>query len=304
MKEKFSQLRKSVSKCKLLYLMILPGFIAVFIFQYLPIGGVFIAFKDFKLSKGIWGSEWVGLKNFVRFINYPYFTKILVNTLRIGLVSLCISFPAEIIFSLMLNEMKNLRLKKICQQIVYAPHFISTVLVCSMTIIFLNRDGLFDIIIKQFGGESQNLMSSPTAFPYIYALSGLWSSLGWGTILYLSSLSGVSPELVEAAKLDGAGRFGVIWHVNLPHIKPTIMTLLIMNIGSILSVGFEKTLLLQNTLNLESSSIISTYSYEIGMLQQQFSYSTAIGLFNTLINVLLVSAANLVSKKLTDVGLW
>lgn len=295
---------KQLKRCRMLYLMILPGLLATFIFCYLPMGGAVIAFKDYSSRLGIWGSKWVGLKHFKRFLEYPYFAKIFLNTIRISLVSLCISFPAAIIFSLMLNEMKNKKLKKICQQITYAPYFISTVVVCSMTILFLNRSGIVNIVITKLGGEAIDLMSNPTVFPYIYAISGLWSGLGWSTILYLASLSGVSVELLEAAKIDGAGRFGVIWHVTLPHLKPTIMTLLILNLGSLLGVGFEKVLLLQNSLNMEASSVISTYSYEVGIIQQQLSYSTAIGLFNNFVNVIFVCAANLLSKKLTEVGLW
>lgn len=295
---------KQLKRCRMLYLMILPGLLATFIFAYLPMGGAVIAFKDYNSKLGIFGSEWVGLKYFKRFIAYPYFSRIVTNTLRISLVSLIISFPATIIFALMLNEMKNQRLKKICQQITYAPYFVSTVVTCSMTILFLNREGLINIIINLLGGETTDLLSLPSAFPYIYAISGLWGGLGWGTIIYLASLSGVSQELIEAAKIDGAGRLRIIWHVNLPHLKPTIVTLLILNMGSILSVGFEKTLLLQNPLNMEASSVIATYSYQVGMEQQQLSYSSAIGLFNNFVNVIFICAANAISKKLTDIGLF
>lgn len=283
--------------------MILPPIISVFIFHYIPLYGVQIAFKDYRTSLGIWGSEWVGLKHFKKFIEYPYFIRIMKNTIWISLASLC-TFPCSVIFALMLNEMKDGKLKKICQQITYAPYFVSTVVVCSMALLFLNRDGLINNIIAIFGVESIDFISIPSAFAPIYAITGLWSSLGWGTIIYLATLSGVSPELREAAVVDGASRMQIIWHVNLPHIKPTIITMFILQLGSLLSVGFEKTFLLQNPLNLEASSVISTYTYEIGILSQQFSYSTAIGLFNCIINLILVVLANKISNKVAQVGLW
>lgn len=296
-------LLKQMWRCKALYLMILPPIISVFIFHYIPLYGVQIAFKDYRTSLGIWGSEWVGLKHFKKFIEYPYFIRIMKNTIWISLASLC-TFPCSVIFALMLNEMKDGKLKKICQQITYAPYFVSTVVICSMALLFLNRDGLINNIIAIFGVESIDFISIPSAFAPIYAITGLWSSLGWGTIIYLATLSGVSPELREAAVVDGASRMQIIWHVNLPHIKPTIITMFILQLGSLLSVGFEKTFLLQNPLNLEASSVISTYTYEIGILSQQFSYSTAIGLFNCIINLILVVLANKISNKVAQVGLW
>jgi len=287
----------------MLYLMMLPGMVAVFIFHYIPIYGVQIAFKDFRSSLGILGSPWVGLKHFVNFFNYPYFMKILLNTVRISLFTLA-NFPVAIVFSLMLNEMKDGSLKKVCQQITYAPHFVSTVVVCSMVTIFSGREGLFNQIGAIFGAKPDNIMSIPALFAPIFSLSGLWQNLGWNTIIYLAALSGVSLELIEAAKIDGATRMQVIWHVNVPHLKPTIITLFILRLGNLMSVGFEKTLLLQNPLNLETSSIISTYSYEVGINNQQFSYSTAIGLFNNVINIILIVVANKISKKVANMGLW
>lgn len=290
-------------RCRMLYLLILPAIVAVFIFHYIPIYGIQIAFKDYHTSLGIWDSKWVGLKHIISFIQHPYFKQIMWNTLWISLVSL-LTFPASVIFALMLNEMKSLKLRKICQMITYAPYFVSTVVVCSMTILFLNREGLINILIGLFGCESKDFISDPSAFAFIYAITGLWQGLGWGTIIYLASLSGVSPELIEAAKLDGANRMQVIWHVNLPYLKPTIITLFILMMGSLLSVGFEKTFLLQNSLNLEASNVISTYIYDVGLKNQQFSYSTAVGLFNSLINIVMILIANTISKKVTDTSLW
>lgn len=290
-------------RCRTLYLMILPPIIAVFIFHYIPIYGVQIAFKDYRSSLGITGSEWVGLEHFKNFINYPYFAKIIKNTLRINLMSLC-TFPMPIIFAIMLNELKNGKFKKTCQMITYAPHFVSTVVVCAMLHLFLSREGLINIIIGMFGGTATDFLSIPSAFAPIYVISGLWQELGWGTIIYLATLAGVSPELKDAAQIDGAGRMQLIWHVQLPHLAPTIVTLLILRIGSLVGVGFEKVFALQNPLNLEASSVISTYSYEIGILNHQFSYSTAIDLFNNFINVVLILIANQVSKRVTKVSLW
>lgn len=287
----------------MLYLLVLPSLITLFIFHYIPIYGVQIAFKDYRTSLGIMGSQWVGFKHFKKFIEYPYFAKMLINTLKISLFSLC-TFPIPVIFAIMLNEMKNQKLKKVCQMITYAPHFVSTVVICSMLILFSGRDGLFNIVAGFFGAEARDIMAMPEAFAPIYVLSDLWAGLGWGTIIYLATLSGVSPELVEAAKIDGAGRMKVIWHVQLPHLLPTIVTMFILRTGKLLSVGFEKAFLLQNDLNRDASSIISTYVYEVGMVGHQFSYSAAIGLFNNIINIILITIVNKISKKVTNTGLW
>lgn len=294
---------KRLYRCRMLYLMILPSVAAVFIFHYVPLYGVQIAFKDFRSSLGIWDSPWVGMKHFRNFFSYPYFAAILWNTIRISLVSLC-TFPCAILFALMLNEMKNGKLKRVLQQLSYAPHFVSTVVVCSMTILFLNRGGMVNGIMEAFGGGDTNLLAQPSAFAPIYAITGLWQGLGWGTIIYLATLSGVSQELQEAARIDGAGRLQLIWHVNLPHLKPTIVILFILQMGSMLSVGFEKVFLLQNALNMEASSVISTYTYEVGILNKQLSYSAAIGLFNNAVNILFIVTANGISKKVGKIGLW
>lgn len=310
MKKKFRANRNLLGKtmkriyhCRVLYLMILPSIIAVFLFHYIPLYGIQIAFKDYKTNLGIWKSEFVGLKHFLRFFDYPYFGRLLWNTIKISLVSL-LNFPFPIIFALMLNELRNSKVKKVCQTIVYAPHFVSVVVVCSMTILFLNREGLFNIIGGFLGAKSTDFMTSPAAFPWIYSLSGLWTELGWGTIIYIATLAGVSVELVEAARIDGASRMKIILHVYVAHLKPTIMIMLILRMGSMLSVGFEKVFLLQNPLNLEASSVISTYVYNVGIENQQFSYSTAIGLFNSIINILLIIIANTISKKVSETSLW
>ena len=302
-KKNLKHLKKNLYRCRLLYLMILPSLITVFIFHYIPIYGVQIAFKDYRSSLGILGSKWVGLKYFIEFINYPYFERVMVNTIRISLVCLC-TFPIPIIFSIMLNELRSSKVKKVSQMITYAPHFVSTVVVCSMLMLFLDKDGLINNIIAFFGGERVSYLSVPSAFAPIYAISDLWQGLGWGTIIYLATLAGISVELVEAAKIDGAGRLQTIWHVHLPYLKPTIITLFILKMGSLISVGFEKVFLLQNPLNLDASSVISTYVYEVGIINHQYSYSSAIGLFNNIINIILLVIANTVSKKVAETSLW
>lgn len=302
-----TKVRKKLQKiyqCRMLYFMLLPSIVAIFIFHYIPLYGVQIAFKDYRSSLGIWGSEWVGLKHFKYFVfEYPYFTKVLINTLRVSLLGLCI-FPIPVVFAIMLNEMRNLKIKKVCQMITYAPHFVSTVVVCSMIVLFTNKDGLVNVITGFFGVEPKDYMAMPSAFAPIYVVSDLWSELGWNTIIYLSTLSGVSPELIEAAEIDGAGRLQTILHVQLPHLMPTVVMMFILRMGSLLSVGFEKTFLLQNDLNMEKSSVISTYVYQVGIISHQFSYSAAIGLFNNIINIILIVAANTVSKKAADVSLF
>jgi len=295
---------RDLKRCSMLYLLLLPSVVAVFIFHYIPIYGLQIAFKDYKVSLGVWDSKWIGFENFVDFFQYPYFGKIIKNTIWISLRSL-LNFPFPIVFAIMLHEMRTPHLKKICQQITYSPHFVSTVVVCSMITLFTNREtGLINMIIKYFGGETVDFMGNPNMFADIYAISGLWQGLGWSTIIYLSALSGVSLELVEAAKIDGASRIKVIWYIYIPHLLPTIVTLFILNLGSLMSVGFEKTFLLQNPLNRDASSIVATYVYEMGMTQVDYSYSTAIGLFNSIVNIIFVTTANFISKLTTKVSLW
>lgn len=299
---------KEAWRYRALYLMLVPGIISVFIFHYIPVYGIQIAFKDFRNTLGIWGSPWSKpfFKWFIKFFDYPYFGRIIWNTFRLNLISL-IFFPAPIVFSLMLNEMRDGKFKKLCQTITYAPHFISTVLVCGMVILFLSREGLFNIIngwIYGKGYEAKNFMSDSNVFPWAYVISDVWSELGWGTIIYLAALSGVSTELVEAAKIDGANRLQIIRNVYLPHLLPTIVIMFILRMGSMLGAGFEKVFLLQNPLNTATSEVISTYVYETGIGLKQYSYSTAISLFNSLVSIVMVTTTNFISKKVTQNSLW
>lgn len=286
------------------YLLLLPGLLHLLIFSYGPMYGIQIAFKNFRASKGIWGSAWVGWKWFEKFVNHPQFWVLIKNTLSITLYSLAL-FPLPIIFALFLNEVKNQKFKKVVQMVTYMPHFLTEVVVCSMIILFLDRTtGPINHLVELFGGTRQNFMGMSEAFSHIMVWSGMWQGLGWSAILYISALAGISMESVEAAKIDGASRFQVMWHINLPGIMPTIIITFLLRMGGLLNLGYTKILLLQNDLNLETSRVISTYVYEIGVLGGQFSYSTAIGLFNNLINVTVLLLANAAAKKFTDTSLF
>ena len=301
---KTGRLLKRIIASWQIYLLILPAFIYLFIFNYIPMYGVQIAFKNYRTSLGIWGSEWIGFEHFIRFVNYPVFWKIIRNTISISLYTLA-TFPCSVILALLINEINNTAFKKSVQMITYAPHFISTVVVCGMVILFLNRStGIINNFMAFLGMERLDFMTKPNWFSSIYVWSGVWQGLGWGSIIYLAALSGVSPEQVEAAKIDGAGRLQVIRHVNLPTIMPTIVIMLILSSGRILSVGFEKIYLLQNNLNLDASQVISTYVYRIGLLGGQFSYSAAIGLFNTVVNFALIIIVNTIARKATGISIW
>lgn len=241
-----------------LYALLAPAVVTTLLFHYYPIYGIQIAFKNYRNSRGIWGSSWVGLKHFQSLFSYVNFDDILRNTISISLYSIAV-FPCAVIFALMLNEVRNLRFKRGVQMISYAPHFISTVVVVSMLQIFMQRsNGLINNVIAMLGGERIDFLSIPQYFSTIFVWSGVWQNLGWNAIVYIAALAGVSAELLEAARIDGANRLQIIWHVNLPHIFPTIVTLLIISTGSVLSVGFEKIYLMQNSLNLDASRVIST----------------------------------------------
>lgn len=296
------QLRRVLSSWQL-YVMLLPTLAYLFLFNYMPIYGVQIAFRDFRGSRGIWGSQWVGLRHFIRFINYPNFWPILRNTLVISLYSLA-TFPCSVILALLFNEIDNRFFKRTVQMVAYAPHFISTVVVCSMLTLFLNRNGLINNLLAAVGVPRTDYLTYPEYFASIYVWSGVWQSVGFGTVIYMSALSGVPGELIEAARIDGATRLRIVWHINVPTILPTIVTMLILRCGSILGVGFEKVFLLQNSLNLDASQVISTYVYDLGIQRAQYSYSSAIGLLNTVVNVILLMIVNKISRKVTQVGLW
>jgi len=288
-----------------LYILVLPAVVFIAIFAYEPMYGAQIAFRNYTAKAGIWGSEWVGLEHFKRFLTSSNFWPLIRNTVGISLYSLIAGFPAPIILAFMLNELRSSKLRKTIQMITYAPHFISTVAICGLILLFLQREsGLFNLVRMAFGKEGIDFMIEPKYFKTIYVVSGIWQGLGWGTIIYLAALSGVDTQIVEASIIDGASRIQKIWYIDLPSILPTIVILLILNAGSILNVGGDKILLLQNALNMESSDVISTFVYRLGIQNAQFSYTTAIGLFNSVVNFILLTAVNYVAKKLTGSSLW
>ena len=296
---------KKVVKNYELYILILPAFLYFIIFHYWPMYGVQIAFRDFVPTLGITGSPWVGLKHLSRFIGSYHFVYLLRNTFLISVYGLAVGFPAPIILALMLNEVQNVRLKKFAQTITYAPHFISTVVLVGMITIFLSPSvGIVNKAIVLFGGQDINFLQKPEYFRTIYVISGVWKEAGFSSIIYLAALTSIDPQLHDAAKVDGANRMQRILHVNIPGIIPTATILLIMSMGRMLSVGFEKAFLLQNSLNMETSDIIATYVYRVGLQGARYSYSTAVGLFNSVINFILLFSFNSASKKLGETSLW
>lgn len=286
------------------YLFILPMLIYVIIFNYIPMYGIQLAFKDYRVADGIWGSAWVGLKHFKTFFESYQFKDLLWNTLSLSLYSLIAGFPMPIIFALLLNYITNVKLKKVVQMVTYAPHFISTVVYCGMILIFLSSDGVINQLLKLIGIDPVAFLTNPSNFRHIYVWSGVLQNIGWGSIMYISVLTSVDPTLHEAATVDGATRFQRLLHIDLPAIVPTMVIMLIMRAGEIMDLGFEKAFLLQNNINLDYSEIIATYVYKIGIQGGQFSYSSAIGLFNNVINMVLLVAVNKIAKKVSDVSLW
>jgi putative aldouronate transport system permease protein len=288
-----------------LYALISPVIAYYVLFQYVPMYGIQIAFKDFIATQGIWGSPWVGFEHFDRFFNSYYFWRLIKNTLGIGLYSLAVGFPIPIILALLMNEVRAERFKKFVQTITYAPHFLSTVVVVGMMMIFLSpRYGIINHFIEMVGGQPINFMTEPSWFKSLYVLSDVWQTMGWSSIIYLAALAGIDNQLHEAARVDGATRLQRIWHINIPGIMPTIIILLILNMGSIMGIGFEKVLLMQNNLNMESSDIIATYVYRMGIQNAEYSFSAAIGLFNSVINFILLVVVNFISKRVSETSLW
>lgn len=287
-----------------LYVLILPAMTYFIVLHYVPMYGVQIAFKRFYATKGIWGSPWVGLEQFERFFRSFYFWRLIRNTFVLSAYSLAL-FPLPIILALSLNELREGAFKKWSQTLTYAPHFISVVVVVGMLYAFLDPNtGLVNHVIEALGGQSVLFMQSAGWFPHLYVWSGVWQSLGWSSIIYLAALTGVNPELHDAARVDGASRLQRITHVNIPAIMPTIIVLLILDFGNFMTVGFEKVLLMQNSLNASMSDVIQTFVYQTGLLKGHYSYAAAIGLFDSVINVVLVVTMNYLSRKATDNSLW
>jgi putative aldouronate transport system permease protein len=286
------------------YIMILPVLAYYIIWCYGPMYGIMLAFKEYAPRKGILGSPWIGWKYFFEFFKSPYAFRVIRNTVMINFWNLLLGFPLPITFALLLNEVRHNTYKRTVQTITYMPHFISTVIICGMLVDFTASDGVFGTIMQMLGVTPVNLLSKPEYFRSIYVGSDIWQNMGWDSIIFLSALTAVNPELYEAATIDGCGAFKRAVHVSLPGILPTVAILLILRIGSMMSVGFEKIILLYNGLTYETADVISSYVYRKGIIENNFSFSTAVGLFNSVINCVLVITANRVSAKLTETSLW
>ena len=292
-----------------LYLFLLLPVVYTFIFDYIPMAGVQIAFKKFTITGGIWGSPWIGLNNFIKFFNSYNFVRVITNTLRISIYSLIAGFPIPIIFALCLNTINNRRYKKILQTITYMPHFISVVVIVGIIMqVFHPLNGIYGVIVKAItGNQATDIFANPDTFPHMYVWSGIWQGFGWGSIIYVATLTSVPEELYEAARIDGASRFQMIIHIDIPALTPTMVILLILSLGGIMSVGFQKAFLMQNNLNLRTSELISTFVYKQGLAAggpTDFSYAAAIGFFNSIINLIFLVSVNKIAQKLNETSLW
>ena len=288
-----------------LWVMVTPAVVVTLVFAYFPIYGIQLAFREFDFTKGLTGGAWVGLKYFTQFFESPLFWDLMRNTVSISLTTLVVGFFAPIGLALVVNQILGVRRKRFMQTATYLPHFISIVVVVGMLQVFLSpTGGVVPRVLEFFGITGVNYLGSTDAFVSVYVISEVWQHCGWNSIIYLAALSSVDPQLYEAAKVDGAGRFQTIRHVDLPALVPTMIVLLILNMGGVLNAGFEKVFLMQNTLNLPVSEVISTYAYKIGILHGQFSYATAIGLFNTVINFTFLVITNQIAKRVANTSLW
>ncbi len=275
------------------------------IFHYLPMYGVQIAFKDYIAAKGIVGSPWVGFKQFQRFFNSYQFWPLIKNTLSLSVMQLLFGFPVPIMLAIMLNQLKQQKFKRFVQTVTYCPHFISIIVMTGMLYIFLSpRNGLINLFIKALGKDPVFFVGDPKWFRPIFIISGIWQNAGWSAIIYIAALAGISPDLYEAAQIDGASKFQIVRHIDLPGILPTAITMFILEIGKIMNIGFQKAYLMQNGLNISASEIIPTYIYKVGLIDAQFSYSAAIGLFNNVINIILLVSVNKLAQKTSEHSLW
>lgn len=296
---------QTFSRQKWLYLMMLLPLISLLIWNYWPMYGVIIAFKDYSPALGISGSPWVGFQHFTRFFNAFYFKDVIINTLRISLYSLIIGVPLPIILALMFNEVRSKKFKSITQTISYIPNFISVVIVVGMVFFFTSPvDGVINEVIKFFGMKPIDFLGDAKMFPHVFVWSGVWQGVGWGTLIYTAAMSGISQDQYEAAYLEGASRIQCMRHITIPAIMPTIVISTILATGSIMSVGFEKVLLLQNDANLATSEVLSTYIYKAGILNAEYSFSAAVGLFNNLVNFIILFIVNKIAQKTGENSLW
>ncbi|WP_245608653.1 ABC transporter permease [Saccharibacillus sacchari] len=301
---KRSLIKRDLVRNRHIYLMLVPVLVYYGIFHYGPMYGLLIAFKDYGMADGVWGSPWVGLTHFQNFFENPYFWRLLRNTLTISLYELLFAFPAPIILALLLNELRVVMFKRVVQTISYLPHFISIVVVAGMMVDFFARDGLINSIVSFFGYEPIAFWQESGWFRSLYVSSGIWQGIGWGSIIYLAAMSSIDPTLYDAARIDGAGRWKQTLNITIPGIMPTIVILFILNVGSMLAVGSEKIILLYNPLTYETADVISTYVYRKGILGADFGYSAAVGLFNSVISFILLILANTISKRVSEHKLW
>ena len=314
MKPKMSSETNSASLAKILardfqlnkfkYLLILPVVVYFILFSYKPIYGLLIAFQDFRANLGIARSTWVGFRNFASFFKDPYFFRLIKNTLSISLLNIIFGFPAPILLAILLNEIKNVFFKRTVQTITYMPYFISMVVVASLIRTYSTQTGIFSEVTKIFGGTGKNYLMFPEYFYPIYVVSDIWQHIGWNSIIYLAAITGIDQEQYEAAIIDGAGRFRRMFNVTLPNLLPIIMVLFILRMGGILNVGFEKIILLYNSSIYSVADVISTYVYRRGIQDAAYSYATAVGLFNSVVNVTFLVSANYLSRKYTEMGLF
>ena len=287
-----------------LLIMFLPVFLYYLIFSYKPMYGALMAFQNYSPAKGVWGSTWVGMKHFHDFFTGPYFGRLMFNTIKISLYSIVFGFPAPIILALLMNEIKNKQYKSVVQTLSYLPHFISLVIICGMIKKFTLDTGIINDIIAFFGGTRKTFLNDPNSFVSLYVISDIWQEVGWNSIIYFAALSNIDQQLYEAATVDGASKFKQIIHVTLPGILPTVMIMLILRMGSALSVGYEKIILLYNPMTMKTADVISSYVYRKGLQEQSYSFSAAVGLFNSVINFLFLVITNKISKITTEKALW
>jgi putative aldouronate transport system permease protein len=308
MKQRSKSLRsrflREMTKNGQLYLIALPVLAYYIIFHYVPMYGAQIAFRNFSPSTGVAGGPWVGFRHFIDFFGSVYFLRVLKNTLTISATSLVFGFPAPIILALLINELRAKRFPRIVQTLTYMPHFISMVVICGMIREFTSQNGLISVVLSYFGVPARTMLNDAGLFVPIYVISGVWQGVGWGSIIYLAALAGIDPELYQAASIDGAGRWKQTRHVTLPCLLPTIIVLLILRTGNILSVGAEKIILLYNPAIYETSDVISSYVYRRGLLNSDWSFSSAVGLFNSVVNFILVAFVNWLSRKTSQTSLW
>ncbi len=294
----------SIRQHYILYIMLLISVVWIIVFKYIPMYGIIIAFQNFSIRKGYFGSEFVGLKHFIRFFNSSMFTNLLGNTLILSIYTMVANFICPILLALMINEVDNKRFKKAFQMVSYIPHFISTVIVVSMLQRLFSMEGLFNNILAFLGAGRASFFGNVQYYRHLYVWSGVWAGVGYGTVIYIAALSKVDVELYDAAKIDGATRFQKVKYIDLPSILPTITILLILSVGSIMNVGFEKSYLMQNNTNLRVSEIISTYVYKVGLISSQYSFSAAVDFFNSVVNVILLVLVNYIAGKVSETSLW